>query len=476
MPNTLRGVAPQRAPPLRSRQRLLSAVARSPSSSTPARISPTRDDVARRGAAGEARSGLPQAAAAARRDGRRGRMRLGRAGAAHGAALRRDASRPSTSRGEQLALRARARRCVKGSTIASSSSTTTTATSGGTFDAFVSVGMLEHVGLRHLPTLADVLRRTVRRDGGRGLLHFIGRDVAAAAEPWIRRRIFPGAYTPTLAEVDRRACSRRPACRSSTSRICVCTTRGRWRIGASGSRRRRSGCARTMATSSRAPGSCTSPDRRRRSRPGGCSCSRWSSRRAESAPPSWTRADLHERSGVTRMIRCDALVVGGGPAGSTCARALRVAGWNVVVADRAPFPRDKVCAGWLTPGVFPLLELDPEEYRASGTDAAGDHRLPHGRHRPSRPIETRYPRVVSYAIRRCEFDDFLLRRAGARVIERPASRDAAPRPATRGSSTSRSRRRSSSAPAGTSAPSPRTCAAAPTRRSAGRRQGSGVPR
>ncbi|MGH9255539.1 MAG: FAD-dependent oxidoreductase, partial [Vicinamibacterales bacterium] len=33
------------------------------------------------------------------------------------------------------------------------------------------------------------------------------------------------------------------------------------------------------------------------------------------------------------MLRCDALVVGGGPAGSTCARVLTRAGWNVVVLD-----------------------------------------------------------------------------------------------------------------------------------------------
>jgi cyclopropane-fatty-acyl-phospholipid synthase len=71
----------------------------------------------------------------------------------------------------------------------------------GTFDVFVSVGMLEHVGLPHLHSFADVLRRTVRRDGGRGLLHFIGRDAPCPLNPWIRRRIFPGAYTPTLAEV-----------------------------------------------------------------------------------------------------------------------------------------------------------------------------------------------------------------------------------------------------------------------------------
>jgi len=71
----------------------------------------------------------------------------------------------------------------------------------GQYDAFVSVGMLEHVGLRHLQTAAAVLRRTIRPDGGRGLLHFIGRDVPVPLNAWVRRRIFPGAYTPTIAEV-----------------------------------------------------------------------------------------------------------------------------------------------------------------------------------------------------------------------------------------------------------------------------------
>jgi len=72
---------------------------------------------------------------------------------------------------------------------------------GGVCDAFVSVGMLEHVGLRHFGSLATVLRRVVKRDGGRGLLHFIGRDTPRPLNTWIRRRIFPGAYPPTIAEV-----------------------------------------------------------------------------------------------------------------------------------------------------------------------------------------------------------------------------------------------------------------------------------
>ena len=116
------------------------------------------------------------------------------------------------------------------------------------------------------------------------------------------------------------------------------------------------------------------------------------------------------------MIACDALIVGGGPAGSTCARALRTAGWNVVVIDRARFPRDKVCGGWVTPEVFDLLELDPVGYRDAGLtlqEISGFRTGVLG----SQSVTTPYRRVVSYAIRRCEFDAFLLRRSEARVLE-----------------------------------------------------------
>ena len=71
----------------------------------------------------------------------------------------------------------------------------------GPCDAFVSVGMLEHVGTHHYDSLGRVLARVVRPTGGRGLLHFIGRDISRPLNAWIRRRIFPGAYPPTLAEV-----------------------------------------------------------------------------------------------------------------------------------------------------------------------------------------------------------------------------------------------------------------------------------
>jgi cyclopropane-fatty-acyl-phospholipid synthase len=71
----------------------------------------------------------------------------------------------------------------------------------GRYDVFVSIGMLEHVGIKHFASLAEVIHRVVPRAGGRGLLHFIGRDVSRPLNAWIHRRIFPGAYPPTLSEV-----------------------------------------------------------------------------------------------------------------------------------------------------------------------------------------------------------------------------------------------------------------------------------
>jgi cyclopropane-fatty-acyl-phospholipid synthase len=72
----------------------------------------------------------------------------------------------------------------------------------GRFDVFVSVGMLEHVGRENYSAFAEVIDRCLAANG-RGLLHFIGRDRPRALNAWIRKRIFPGAYPPTLSEVTR---------------------------------------------------------------------------------------------------------------------------------------------------------------------------------------------------------------------------------------------------------------------------------
>jgi cyclopropane-fatty-acyl-phospholipid synthase len=74
----------------------------------------------------------------------------------------------------------------------------------GRFDRFVSVGMLEHVGLVRYGALGEVIDRVLDRSEGRGLLHFIGRNTPQPLSRWITRRIFPGAYPPTLAEATSR--------------------------------------------------------------------------------------------------------------------------------------------------------------------------------------------------------------------------------------------------------------------------------
>jgi geranylgeranyl reductase family protein len=110
------------------------------------------------------------------------------------------------------------------------------------------------------------------------------------------------------------------------------------------------------------------------------------------------------------MQRCDVLIVGGGPAGSSCAWKLRKAGTNVLVLDKKTFPRDKPCAGWITPQVVETLELDTDAYRQGRVfqPLCGFRTgLMSGRE-----VETRYDKPVSYGIRRCEFDRYLLERSG----------------------------------------------------------------
>lgn len=115
------------------------------------------------------------------------------------------------------------------------------------------------------------------------------------------------------------------------------------------------------------------------------------------------------------MDTCDVLIGGGGPAGSSCAWKLRGSGLDVAILDRQFFPRDKVCGGWITPVVLSQLEIEPGEY-------ARDHVLQGitafrtGCIQGS-AVETDYGVVVSYGIRRREFDYYLLQRSGARLMQ-----------------------------------------------------------
>jgi len=73
----------------------------------------------------------------------------------------------------------------------------------GPFDRVVSVGMFEHVGVRHYDEFFTKLN-SLLADDGIALLHSIGRmEPPAGTNPWLRKYIFPGGYTPALSEVMR---------------------------------------------------------------------------------------------------------------------------------------------------------------------------------------------------------------------------------------------------------------------------------
>ena len=69
----------------------------------------------------------------------------------------------------------------------------------GRYDAFVSIGMLEHVGRSRYAELGRVIARCLAPHG-RGLLHFIAHPSPIPMNPWLERHIFPGAYIPALSE------------------------------------------------------------------------------------------------------------------------------------------------------------------------------------------------------------------------------------------------------------------------------------
>ncbi len=108
------------------------------------------------------------------------------------------------------------------------------------------------------------------------------------------------------------------------------------------------------------------------------------------------------------MRDTDVLIVGGGPAGASCARQLRRRGIDCLILDRVSFPRLKLCAGWITPEVVRDLEMDTAAY-------------PHGFLTFETTIVHLYGltfrlKAPQHSIRRIEFDDWLLQRSGAEVI------------------------------------------------------------
>lgn len=107
------------------------------------------------------------------------------------------------------------------------------------------------------------------------------------------------------------------------------------------------------------------------------------------------------------MIETQAIIVGAGPAGAACAWSLRRQGIDCLILERETLPRTKLCAGWIQPEVLRALEMDVSDYPHTLTSFSALHVRARG-------LKLRIP-TRQYAIRRREFDAWLVERAGVPV-------------------------------------------------------------
>ena len=106
------------------------------------------------------------------------------------------------------------------------------------------------------------------------------------------------------------------------------------------------------------------------------------------------------------MKNVDVLIVGAGPAGTSCGATLQSAGLDCLLVDRVEFPRSKVCAGWITPQIWNHLKVDPKDYPYPLTHF-GSFQV------AIKNLKFKLP-THQYAIRRIEFDHWLLERSGVK--------------------------------------------------------------
>ncbi len=94
---------------------------------------------------------------------------------------------------------------------------------------------------------------------------------------------------------------------------------------------------------------------------------------------------------------------------------MKSSGLKIGILDKQSFPRQKICAGWVTPEVMRVLNIDLQDYAKNNIlqNISGFKISQLGQ----KQVESHYPgEPVSYGIRRIEFDDYLLQRCSAELI------------------------------------------------------------
>lgn len=106
------------------------------------------------------------------------------------------------------------------------------------------------------------------------------------------------------------------------------------------------------------------------------------------------------------MRHHETIIIGGGPAGSSCAWRLIENNKDCIVLEQSKFPRTKLCAGWITPEVKDILKMDDYPHNIITFDKI--HINLFGKKKISN--------TTQHSIRRYELDDWLLKRSKAKVI------------------------------------------------------------
>lgn len=134
-----------------------------------------------------------------------------------------------------------------------------------------------------------------------------------------------------------------------------------------------------------------------------------------------TPSEIKPKPDSTMLTHCDVLVIGGGPAGSTCATLLAEKGFNVIMLEKEEHPRFHIGES-LLPANMPLLERlgVAEEIKKIGMLKLGiEFNSPEHDHVSQIEFSESWNKELSWAyqVRRSEFDEILFRNAASKGVQ-----------------------------------------------------------